>query len=291
MAQTLLTFVHISDTHLTPGDSREFRQSHYSPRFMNFIAELQAKGVDLGSHDGGVPASVANRALVEAVNALPFPLDFILHTGDVMTDPDTVDEYETARAMFTQLRAPVYFLRGNHDHLDGLRTLMPTVTAAHGTLDYVIEHNGVRVVCVDSATHGEDHGGCLSAEQLVWLETALLTEPEKPLLAAIHHLPMKLENDVLDFFGVANGDAVHTIYKKAAPRLQAVFFGHIHQIIDVVQDGVLYTTVPSPVSQPNILPGGLQGAGHHAPSPGFSVVVVTSERTYIRRYTYPMPQA
>lgn len=291
MSKVLLTFVHVSDTHFEPAVRLDHQAAYGSPRMMDFFKQLSDLGIDLGAaHRASVSDKVANQALVDAINALPFPIDFVLHTGDVMTDAADADQYASIRETMDQLNAPVYYLRGNHDHADALRALMPSVETANGTLDYVIEHNGVRLVCVDSAANGVDHGGRLSDEQLNWLSAQLAAEPEKPLLAAIHHPPLLLGSDMMDFFGVANGQQVHEVFKAAVPRLQAVFFGHIHQVVDMVRDGVYYSCVQSPISQPVLIPGGLSAQGlHHEPNPGFTLVVVTEEQTYFRRINYPMP--
>lgn len=291
MSEVLLTFVHISDTHFEPAVRLDHKMAYGSPRLVQFFKQLEEMGVDIGaSHRASVSAEVANQALVDAVNALPFPIDFVLHTGDVMTDAADADQYEAVKPIMDGFRVPVYYLRGNHDNVDGLRRLMPSVRTANGTLDYVIDHNGVRVVCVDSATHGVDHGGQLSNEQLEWLSAQLAAQPEKPLLAAIHHPPLLLGSEMMDFFAVSNGAEVHDVFKTAAPRLQGVFFGHIHQVVDMVRDGVYYSCVQSPISQPVLIPGGLSSEGlEHEPNPGFTLVVVTAEQTYFRRVNYPMP--
>lgn len=290
MSEVLMTFAHISDTHLTVGDQHEFRAHHYSERLMAFFAALREKGIDIGAgHRSTVPASVANQVMVDHLNNLPFKLDFVLHTGDVMTDPDSAEEYQAARDVLGKINVPVYYLCGNHDHQQGLRALMPSVALANGTLDYVIEHNGARLVCVDSATHGQDHGGRLSDEQLAWLEQQITTETDKPLLVGIHHPPLALGNEVIDFFGMSNGAEVHAVLRKAVPRLQGVFFGHIHQIVDTVQDGVYYCAVQSPLGQPDLWPAVTpERRTDITPTPGFSVVIVTRERTYVRRYGYAL---
>jgi 3',5'-cyclic AMP phosphodiesterase CpdA len=291
MSETLLTFVHISDTHFEPAVRLDQQTAYGSPRLVAFFAKLREMGVDLAAaHRASVSAEVANQALIDAVNALPFPIDFVLHTGDVMTDAANADQYAAIKPYMEGFRAPVYYLRGNHDNLDGLRSLMPNLTTHSTTLDFVIEHNGVRVVCVDSATHGVDHGGRLSDEQLAWLSAQLNAEPEKPLLAAIHHPPLSLGSEMMDFFGITNGAQVHEVFRSAVPRLQGVFFGHIHQVVDMVRDGVYYSCVQSPIAQPALIPGGLNANGlHHEPNPGFTLVVVTTEQTYFRRVNYPMP--
>lgn len=291
MSKILLTFIHVTDNHFEPAVRLDQSLAYGSPRMVQYFKQLKEQGIDLGAaHRAAVPVEVANQALIDAVKALPFPIDFVLNTGDVMTDAVDGDQYDAVKPYMDSFGVPVYYLRGNHDHADGLRRLMPSVSTANGTLDYVIEYNGVRMVCVDSATHGEDHGGRLSDIQLAWLEAQLAAEPEKPLLAAIHHPPLPLGSDMIDFFGVTNGEAVHKLFKAAVPRLQGVFFGHIHQVVDMVRDGVYYSSVASPVSQPVLLPGGLNAQGlHHEPNPGFTLVVVTAEQTYFRRINYPMP--
>lgn len=58
------------------------------------------------------------RAAVEAVNALPMPVAFVVITGDIMHDCIT-DSNLTARVLETlrPLRMPVHFVPGNHDLL------------------------------------------------------------------------------------------------------------------------------------------------------------------------------
>src|SRR5258705_3517838 len=89
MPEKRLTFVHLSDTHISTDP--EYGK-HHTPHSANAGAE----------------------ALVKAVNALPFHIDFILHTGDVVYDP-VAEAYLTARDILSQLKYPVYYLSGNHD--------------------------------------------------------------------------------------------------------------------------------------------------------------------------------
>src|SRR5688572_30239455 len=88
----LLRFVHISDTHLS-----------HDPNYTIPNRELPL------AMDGA-------KALVKQVNALPFTPDFVLHTGDVVYDPDpSPAAYETARDLLGQIKYPIYYLTGNHD--------------------------------------------------------------------------------------------------------------------------------------------------------------------------------
>src|SRR5579859_7313291 len=82
-----LRFLHISDTHIRAD-----------PAFTLY----------------GHQPYAALKQLVATINALPYPFDFVLHTGDVVDDGQA-DSYATARSLLNQLRVPIYYLSGNHD--------------------------------------------------------------------------------------------------------------------------------------------------------------------------------
>lgn len=291
MSEPILRFVHISDTHLTPADNTEMRMDHYSPRVLALIKQAREQNPDTLSHEHPrVAASVASRRMIEEINRLPFAFDFVLHTGDIMTD-GTVDEYGVARDMFSQINAPVFYIPGNHDSAEGIQRLLVGASEIKPTYDYEFEAGGVQVVCVDSATNGSDHGGKLSDEQLAWLDALCSVEDDRPMIVAIHHHVRPFHNSFIDFFGTTNGDDVHLILKKALPRLRGVFSGHIHQAIDTYDEGILYSFVQSPQSQGNLFPVVENQRAHSVvPSPGFSVVTVTAERTYVRRFIFEIKE-
>jgi len=88
-----LTFVHVSDSHLATDPAWSGPLTDILPR----------------------PGA---EALLREIAALPLPIDFVLHTGDVHSDPERPEEYRQAADLYRQLRMPVYFLPGNHDPLD-----------------------------------------------------------------------------------------------------------------------------------------------------------------------------
>lgn len=287
MSDVLIRFVHISDTHITPNDRKEMRKDHYSERVLKMIEEMSASRTSMPHVEPPVANSVANRLLVDQINKLPFMPDFVLHTGDIMTDP-TADEYTAVKEIFEDLKCPIHYVPGNHDDVAGVQEVLVGAEEAKPTYDYEFDLNGVQVVCVDSASNGEDHGGRLSAEQLQWLGNICSAEDSRPLIVAIHHPVRTLGLKMLDFFNTVNGDEVHEVLKKAGMRLLGVFSGHIHQAIDVVDEGVHYSFVQASHTQSNLFPA-LDGADISeplTPNPGFSVVTVTSERLFIRRFTY-----
>lgn len=287
MPRVLARFVHMSDTHLTPQDEQRFNPAHYSEKLLSIIKEEIARNPDMLERP--VPASSAARALVAQINALPLDIDFVLHTGDMMTDPNDPGEYDWAHDILGDLEAPLHVLLGNHDLADGVSLHFGEY--GNGSRDYDFDVNGVQVVCLDSATNGVDHGGALSADQMAWLSSRCDPDDSRPLVIAIHHPPVVYGIPLMDTVGFANGDALHEVLRGAGPRLQGVFSGHIHQGLDVLRDGIMYTTVQNPQVQPNLWPFADDRARAHesTPNPGFTVVTVTDEGSYLRRFTYPLP--
>lgn len=288
MSKVLLRFAHISDTHLTPGDRTEMRVEHYSPRVMALIrASALARNPDGVTHEPpSVPPSVATKKVIDEIHRLPFALDFVLHTGDIMTDA-TVDEYLYTKDVFSALKYPIYYIPGNHDNSEGIQRNLVGVETVKPTYDYVVEINGMQLVCVDSASSGVDHGGKLNDAQLTWLDALCSANSDQPMIVAIHHHIRKFDSHFIDFFGTANGDDIHAILRKAGSRLRGVFSGHIHQAIDIYDDSILYSFVQAAHMQSNLFPA-VENMGKHevTPNPGFSIVTVTSERTFVRRYNF-----
>lgn len=289
MSDVLLRFVHVSDTHLSPGDNVDHgsRESHYSPRVLAIMKEAMERRGNATAPVSTVPASVASKKMVEEINGLPFTPDFVLHTGDVMTDAEP-DEYTYAKEILGEIAVPVFYIPGNHDSAEGIQRYLAEETEIKPTYDYVREVNGVQLVCVDDSTNGVDHGGKLSDEQLAWLDEICSADSDQPMIVAIHHQMRSLGHDIIDFFGTENGDEVHAIFKKAGPRLRGVFSGHIHQAIDIYDEGILYSFVQSPQMTTNLFPCLEKPTYAHEaiPNPGFSVVTVTTARTYIRRFNF-----
>lgn len=66
--------------------------------------------------DGFRNAFTTTAAVVDAINALEFQIQFVLHTGDVGNDPSDALSYAQAQeALVSAIRAPLHLIPGNHD--------------------------------------------------------------------------------------------------------------------------------------------------------------------------------
>ncbi|MBZ0291043.1 MAG: metallophosphoesterase [Anaerolineae bacterium] len=253
---TQLTFIHISDTHI-------HRDPAYTGPFVPF-----------GAHEGV-------EALIEAINTLPYPVDFVLHTGDIMTDPIKAEEYQLAIKMLRKIRYPVYYIPGNHDRTQHVQRLLMQREITTPNSDYDFEVKGVQFACLDSSKHGE-HYGQLDQEQLAWLDAICKADDPRPLVVAVHHHPLPLSVLWLDPIVLQNGEAMHQILLQARPRLRGVFYGHIHEHIITVRDGIGYYSVPSSWFQTRSWYGQQEAVNETTREVGYSVVTLAGPDMYVR---------
>lgn len=259
----LLTFVQFSDTHL-------YLDPEQTTEFIPFS-----------------PLPVTN-AVIEAINALPFHIDFVLHTGDVMTDPENAEDYQYAAKVIGKLNAPVYYMPGNHDRIDGMRQyLMPQQKfPSDSQFYYDFEFNGVQIIMLDSHIPMTGHG-VISDEQLEWLAETCNPADSRPLVVALHHHPIELGIPWFDQLALKNGSTLHDRLLSVRDRLRGVFYGHIHQNTATVRDGISYFSCLSAWYQLRSWYGQKEPQLDPVQQPGFNVVKLTATEMIVRRYLVP----
>ena len=117
-----MRFVHISDTHIAADPS--YAQYGHAP-----LPNL--------------------KALVTTINALTFPVDFVLHTGDLAAD-GSEKAYQLARRVLARLRLPIHYVAGDHDDSDILQRSMLDRAPRGARFDYRFAVKGVEVAIFDS---------------------------------------------------------------------------------------------------------------------------------------------
>src|SRR5262249_9557039 len=154
---------------------------------------------DYGKHETAHSAREGAEALVKQVNALPFKVDFILHTGDVAYDPEP-EPYHAAKMILGQLKQPVYYVCGNHDHPAALQQILLGQSTIKNPFDYEFEVNGVQFIVVDSNGPAEPPRGYITADQLAWLDDLCSKTDSRSLVVAIHHNVIPTGSPWLDDF-------------------------------------------------------------------------------------------
>lgn len=263
MTDPILTFIHISDTHI----------AHDPDQHTPF----------------GKPYDNA-QALVAHINALPIQPDFILHTGDIAYNRDP-DDYETCKDLFSQLDCPIYYVAGNGDEVTALQQTMLDSENPITPFHYDVEINGVQLIVLDSNGHDQPPAGLVNEAQLSWLRDLCNADDTRPLIIALHHNPQIGGIPWLDdVTGIQNTAAFHSAILPAKARLRGVFFGHIHQNVDLYREGILYCSTLSSWAQFHAWQGQTETLPAPDDGPGFSVVMVYDNQTFIRRHRFVPPQ-
>ena len=262
-----LYFVHISDTHIGPHADYN-RHGHY-------------------------PLPCAER-VVEIINNLPVTPDFVIHTGDIVTDPHP-NSYKLAAKVFGRLKVPIYYVTGNHDRARDIHQYLSMGPKQEATdnkdaLSYAFDIKGYRFLVVDARAPDEiDPHGLLSEDQLEFVRENV--QPLGPPLTLFMHYPILTMNSVwMDaYMLVINGGALHKLLLPAKERLRGVFYGHIHQNMQSVRDGITYISVASVFSQFGAWPNDMTTSYDPDHSPGYNFVHMLPEQMIVHQHTFLRP--
>jgi 3',5'-cyclic-AMP phosphodiesterase len=130
------------------------------------------------THVGDLDGEARTAQVVAAINALPFPIACVVHTGDLAEDEASA---AIAQAELAELAAPLHVVPGNHD-IAGDADAQAFV-ARWGALSSSAEVDGVVLLFVyDQAAPS------LGYEPLAWLEGALAAAGSRPVIV-FHHEP------------------------------------------------------------------------------------------------------
>jgi Icc protein len=167
-------------------------------------------------------------------------VDLLLGTGD-LSDGGAGPAYDRLQQYFDQLTQANYWLPGNHDN----RIAMEAAATSPMRLCKEIHVSCWQVLLLDSQVLGQVGGGLGEAE-LALLEGALelAQEEGRHTLICLHHQPVAIGSLWLDEQMVADADAFFEVL-DCYPGVKAVLWGHVHQEIDRLRNGVRLLASPS----------------------------------------------
>jgi 3',5'-cyclic-AMP phosphodiesterase len=177
----------------------------------------------------GVKPKKSLREVVAAIEALPYPVDAILVSGD-LAEHAAPEEYELAAELIGALGVPIHVLPGNHDDRATMRAAFDLPGEADAPIDYAVDVGALRLVVIDSTIPGEDRGGFEPA-QLERLEAELTGAPEQPTIVAMHQPPLATGIPDWDSVNLPVPDrhALAAVIERH-PQVRAIVGGHLHRI-------------------------------------------------------------
>lgn len=189
---------------------------------------------------------------IEAVNKAD--VDFVLITGD-LANGARPDQWRTFRHRIKKLKAPVYYVPGNHDlgHKVNSGKSNDTVTAGRvkayehemGPSFFAKNAHGVRIIGLNSSLLGS--GLERERDQWKFLEGELEKTTDKPKVLFMHY-PLFVTNVAESGGGYWNVEPeprqrLLELCKKA--NVKAVLTGHLHRPMKNEYDGILFLGTPA----------------------------------------------
>lgn len=197
---------------------------------------------------------------VERINALPQQPDLVLHTGDI-THLSRDDQFDEAKQILSRLRAPVFYVPGEHDWLDegqGRTFLAHYGKGTQGNGWYSFDHKGVHFIALNNVADLKPGGMArLGEDQLGWLRKDLAGLSASTPIVVLGHIPLWT---VYEAWGWGTDDAAQALELLRRFGSVTVLNGHIHQVLHKVEGNVSFHSARS-TAYPQPAPGA-------APSPG-----------------------
>lgn len=194
------------------------------------IAQISDTHIALDAPDAQRRIDDFERTVAD-INALDPAPDVIVHTGDIVHN-GTRAEYEAARAILAEAKAPVYVLVGNKDNRPNLRAAF----SGHRYLEcnsefvtYAVDDYPVRLVVVDTLLDGSNKGGFCGTR--AGLLTELIeADTSRPLALFAHHPPFEIFVGP-DRFHFETSEMMELLRRTLLKfdGIEALFCGHVHR--------------------------------------------------------------
>jgi 3',5'-cyclic AMP phosphodiesterase CpdA len=199
------------------------------------------------------------------IGALPQKPAFMIHTGDI-THLSKPEEFDAADQVITTAKLDTFYVPGEHDIIDADRgkaylERYGKKVGAKGTGWYSFDQHGVHFIGLVNVADLKAGGmGSLGAEQLAWLEADLKGKSASTPIVLMAHIPLWT---VAAEWGWGTEDAVQALALTKRFGSVTVLNGHIHQIMQKVEDGVTFhtarsTAFPQPAPGTSPKPGPLK---------------------------------
>ena len=225
MNKNTIRFIHISDTHI--GESINF--TLYGKNTFN-----------------------CTRKLLELISAFNSPFDFVVHTGDIVNNPQN-NTVSLARKLFRTVNYPVYFITGNHDNSDVIKEIQTDTSHCSQSSDllYSFSVNQYQFLFLNLKGAGDgDNHGIFSKEDGDILCNHILDKANFEFIVFLHFPPLQLDCPWVDNeMTLLNNKRFLEIIHCSPAKIRAVFYGHIHNPTCISHNDVIYSSAPSPFCQ------------------------------------------
>lgn len=205
-----------------------------------FVVMSDLHIVPRGALSNGLDSSARLEQAIAHVNARHSDAEFCVFAGDLTDNGDTL-AYDRLSRKLAHLELPFYLTLGNHDDRQAfLEVFGEGYAAASGRIDDFVDHDGYRVILLDSLQDGTDAGGITPA-QIEWLRAVLAESAGRPAIVILHHniCPLGVPTD----FICLQDPGPLLAALRAHGNVRQVISGHVHMSASGVCEGIPFSTI------------------------------------------------
>jgi len=207
---------------------------------------LQISDTHIGFNKDANPDVIGTlNGTIDAVNALPSPPAFALHTGDV-THLSKASEFDTANQLLSRLKvSEMHVVPGEHDVTDGpgAEFFARFGKASDNRGYYSFDAKGVHFIALVNVMNFKPNGlGALGEDQLAWLKDDLTGRSASQPVVVFAHMPLWTVYEPWGW-GTGEGEQIAALLRRFGSV--TVLNGHIHQIVQKVEGNILFHTARS----------------------------------------------
>jgi 3',5'-cyclic-AMP phosphodiesterase len=237
------------------GDSQGKKLANSAP-----LSFVQISDTHLGFNKEANPhVTTSLQQTINAINSLPTPPAFIVHTGDI-THLSKPEEFDTAKQFLSQLKAPLFTLPGEHDTIGDRGKAYGEAFSQKDKREglQIWDYNGVHLISLTNVLEfGETGQGKLGQAQLDVLEKDLAAQKQDTPIVIFSHIPLY---NLYPQWGWATADSGKVLSLLSRFSSVTVLSGHIHQVIQHSEGNIRFSTAAS-VAYPLPAPGKAEKPG------------------------------
>jgi len=163
--------------------------------------------------------------------------DLLVALGDLAED-GSAEAYDHFHSLTRDLAGSTVWVRGNHDNFENLEEERLS-TFYQSELHIGPWH----LIFLDTVLEGRGEGR-LDPSELERLEAFLQSYSGGHILIFMHHQPVLVGSAFIDQLGLQNRENFLKIV-SGYQAVKGVVFGHVHQQLDIVHNGIRFLSMPS----------------------------------------------
>lgn len=212
----ILTFVHITDTHLLDNAKDTFHNLNTKKSLEMVLTHCKTYYPDI---------------------------DFMLLTGDI-SQSGSEESYNLFKSLIYPCNSPIYCVPGNHDAPKLLQNIVPS--CPDNSIN-IIKLGKFSLILINSWVEDKHHG-IINQHCLQQLEEHLKNNKDQFNIIAIHHPPVLINSKWLDEIGLKNQTEFLQVINKYSQNTLLIC-GHVHQEVDQQLNKLRLLATPSTCHQ------------------------------------------